>query len=142
LLMGRLSWRILTTAGPDMKSPSSSTTKLRGWRHPHPPPEEQFAGRPGQIPSFKLSANNKISPKFNVCRFAHHSDHHGVTPWCFLSLLTKKSAQEWRLQHPRHLLPRKCKKSNFLSPHLTFPAPNHRVIIGRQNTSANMIGVE
>jgi len=32
LHMGRLSWRISTTAGPGMKSRSLSTTELRHWR--------------------------------------------------------------------------------------------------------------
>jgi len=36
LSMGRLSLRILTTAGPDMKSPSLSTTELRSRRDPPP----------------------------------------------------------------------------------------------------------
>jgi hypothetical protein len=36
LKMGRLSSMILTIAGPDMSSPSSSTTKLPCWRDPPP----------------------------------------------------------------------------------------------------------
>jgi hypothetical protein len=82
---GRFSSMIMTMAGLDMKNLSHHPLNSGGWRHPHPPPEEQFAGRPGQMPSFKLLANNKTSPKFNVCRFAHHSDHHTARrlpcPW-------------------------------------------------------------
>jgi hypothetical protein len=56
-------------------------------------PQEQFALKPEQTPSFSPSANNETCLKSKARPFVHHSDHHGVTTWWFMWSLTNKQVQ-------------------------------------------------
>ena len=68
LQTGRLSWRISTTAGPDMKGLSSSTTKRRRWRDPSPASLGQLVFDPGELSPFRRSGINTKRRKSNLQR--------------------------------------------------------------------------
>jgi hypothetical protein len=85
---------VLTMAGPDMKSQSSSTTKLRRWRHSPPATTGAVCPNTGANCLFQALRNRDNAPETILQRAAHHCDHHDITSWWFLSFLTKKWAQK------------------------------------------------
>ena len=93
LRTGRLSCRISTTAGSDMKSLSWSTIELHRWRDP-----PGFIGaaclRSGGDIAFGYSGLDTERRKSNLQRDPHRGDHHGAAPWWFLPSSLLKSAQK------------------------------------------------
>jgi hypothetical protein len=93
LRRGRWSWRISTTTGPDMKSLSSSTTRLRRWRDPSPASLGQLVFDPGEKSPLRHSGINTERRKSKLPRNPHRGDHHGAVPWWHLPSCPVKSAQ-------------------------------------------------
>jgi hypothetical protein len=99
--------------GPEMKSPSSSTTNLRRWRHPPPAAIGAVCPQAGANTLFQSLRNQTTHQKTNLQRAAHHYDQHGDTACWFLSSQYQEIGTRMSLTESTTRLTKRTVKNNY-----------------------------